>query len=95
LEQKIERFLSLNTYEDRDALLRGHKPHQLRKGKGKQSSRQNTYIMIENSGARDIIVKSVKLIDNVASTIPDFGLKFNPTVKREKSILSVMNKTRK
>ncbi|HZS42605.1 MAG TPA: reverse transcriptase domain-containing protein [Candidatus Paceibacterota bacterium] len=94
LETKVDRFLALNTFEDRDELLRGLKPHQTRKGKGK-TTKKNTYIMIENSGARDIITRAVKTIDNVASTTEDFGLRLIPTVRRGKSILTVMNKTRK
>ena len=37
LEQKIDRYLALNVYEDRSELLRGNKPHKDRKGKSKDT----------------------------------------------------------
>jgi hypothetical protein len=94
LETKIDRHIGLNYYSDRDALLRGDKPHKDRLGKGKDT-KVNTYIMIENSGSRNIITNAVKAVDKVVSRIPNFGTRFVPTIKRGKSIYSVMNQLRK
>ena len=93
LEQKIDRYLALNVYEDRSELLRGNKPHKDRKGKSKEP-RHNAYIMIENSGSRGIMTNAIKLIDNTASLIPKYDTRFLATIRKGKSILSVMNKTR-
>ena len=93
LEQKIDRYLTLNVYEDRSKLLVGDKPHKDRKGKSKEP-RRNAYIMIDNSGSRSILTNAVKVVDRVAATIPNFNIRFLSTVRKGRSILSVMNKTR-
>jgi len=51
--------------------------------------------MIENSGSRNIITKAVKTVNNTVARIPNFGVNFVPTVRRGKSIYSVMNNLRK
>ncbi|GES84136.1 reverse transcriptase (RNA-dependent DNA polymerase) domain-containing protein [Rhizophagus clarus] len=95
LDRKIEAQLQLNSWADRQALLRGEKPHKDRKGKGKDT-RQNTYVLIDNSGCRDVITSSVKAIDNIAREfVPELDLRFAPVVKKGKNILSVMNTLRK
>ena len=94
LETKIDRHLALNVYSDRTALLRGEKPHKDRKEQGKGNSKQDVHVMIENSGSRSIITRAVKTIDNVMAMHPNFGLRFVPTVRKGKSILSVMNQLR-
>ena len=94
LETKINRHLALNTYSDRDALLRGEKPHKDRIGKDKDNV-VNTYIMIDNSGTRSIITKAVKAVDNAVARLPNIGTRFIPTVRRGKSVYSVMNNLRK
>jgi hypothetical protein len=94
LKQKIELQLDLNNYEDRIALLRGEKPHEQRKGKGKgkQINRQDTYILVENSGCREIVTNFVKNIDYLARDYDKLPLHFLPVVKKGKTVLSVMNK---
>jgi hypothetical protein len=96
-EIKIARQLQLNDWDDRAALLRGEKPHQKRKqDKGKGKIRQVTYIPVDNSGCRDIITSSVKMVDNISGMFePQLGLSFLPVVKKGKSILSVMTSARK
>jgi hypothetical protein len=86
--------LQFNTFADRNALLRGEKPQLARKGKGK-NKRHNTYITIENSGIRDVVTKQVKLIDFVSSEFDKNLLTFIPVVKKGKTVMTVMNKTRK
>ena len=95
-ERQIQNFLQKNTWDDRAALLRGEKPHLERQGKGKgKKSKQDAFILIDNSGCRDIITQQVKLIDNIASvSVPDLGLHFLPVVKKGKTILSVMTNMR-
>jgi hypothetical protein len=96
LEQKVERYLALNVYSDREQLLRGEKPHQIRKQDlGNKKKGKNVYIMLENSGARGLITSAVKLIDQTAARQPGNMVRYLPTVRKGKSILSVMNKTRK
>jgi hypothetical protein len=96
-ENKVLRQLQLNDYNDRMALLRGEKPHQDRKDKGKMvDKRQDSYILIDNSGSRGIITSAVKQIDYIAREFnPTIGIHFLPVVKRGKSILTVVNKMRK
>ena len=93
LETKIDRHLALNVYSDRNALLNGEKPHKDRLGKDKDT-KLNTYVMIENSGSRSILTKAVKTVDSSVAMIPNLGLRFVPTIKKGKSIYSVMNKLR-
>ena len=82
----------MNVYEDRSKLLVGDKPHKDRKGKSKEP-RRNAYIMIDNSGSRSILTNAVRVVDRVAATIPNFNIRFLSTVRKGRSILSVMNKT--
>jgi hypothetical protein len=95
LKEKIEEQLSLNWYDDRSALLKGDKPHKDRKGKNLDNNRQNVHVLIENSGARNVITHAVKTVDNVNRAFTNSNLRFLPTIKRGKSILSSLNKLRK
>jgi hypothetical protein len=87
----------LNSWADRQALLRGEKPHKERRGLGKgKDTRQDAFILIDNSGCRDIITSAVKSVDNIAKNFePELGLHFLPVVKKGKNILSVVNTLRK
>jgi hypothetical protein len=91
----IERQISLNTYNDRADLLVGKKPHKERQKDKVKDNRHDTFILIDNTGARNIIVNAVKTVDNVTRLSTNIGLRFLPTVRRGKNIMSVMNKIRK
>jgi hypothetical protein len=95
LQEKVDRYLELNYYSDRDPLLRGEKPHQNRRKDLGNKSGNNVYIMLENSGARNLITTAVKKIDQVASGQPGQTIRYLPVVKKGKSILTVVNKLRK
>jgi len=96
LEEKVDRYLALNTYEDREALLRGEKPHSDRSTKDKgNNNRKNNYITLENSGYRGIITGAIKLIDNVAANVPANSNRYVPVVLKGKTILTTMNQLRK
>ncbi|CAI2195575.1 7279_t:CDS:1, partial [Funneliformis geosporum] len=91
LEYDINRFIRLNPYEHRSRLLLSEKPHideatlELR-----ESINKRRYIMVQNTGARPILVKAIRYIANFDQTEP-----FTPVVRKGKSIISVLNKARK
>jgi hypothetical protein len=97
MDRKIQSQLQLNSWADRQALLRGEKPHKQRRGLGiGKDTRQDAFILIDNSGCRDIITSAVKSVDNIAKNFePELGLHFLPVVKKGKNILSVVNTLRK
>lgn len=95
LADTIERFISYNLYEDREDLLHGRKPHLARLGKSNMndSTNKNKFILIENSGSRVAVVNAVKNI-NRSLVLSSSDFRLVPVVKRGKSVLSVVSKTR-
>ncbi|CAB4445838.1 unnamed protein product [Rhizophagus irregularis] len=95
LADTIERYISYNLYEDREDLLHGRKPHLARLGKTNMndSTNKNKFILIENSGSRVAVVNAVKNI-NRSLVLASSPTRLIPVVKRGKSVLSVVSKTR-
>ena len=93
-ESLVERFVNLNTFEDRSELLLGNKPHQLRKGLNKDIS-QNRHVIVRNEGSRLLITRGITILNNLLAASNAADDKVNIVVSKGRSILSVMNKTRK
>ena len=93
-ESFVERFCTINNFEDRGALLDGLKPHQQRNGLGTdvQSSR---FVSIRNEGSRLLVTRGIKILNNLLSASNAADDRVNVVVSKGQSILSVMNKTRK
>ena len=94
-ESLIVKFIALNTFDDRDELLNGEKPHQTRVGLEPKDNSKNRYITIRNNGERLVIENALKNFNRFFNVIVPNDLRFVPVITTGKSISTVMNKARK
>jgi hypothetical protein len=93
-ETKVEHFVALNSFDDRSDLLHGKKPHQQRKGLGTDIT-NNRFVKIRNEGSRLLFTQGVRILNNLLVNSKATDDRIIPIVTKGKSILSVMNKTKK
>ena len=93
-ESIVDRFIALNVHEDRADLLQGRKPHQLRKGLGNDIT-NTRFVTVPNNGSRPIVTNANRILNNLLQTTGSSDTAMQSVVTRGKSIISVMNKTRK
>jgi hypothetical protein len=93
-EEQIERFVGLNYFEDRRALLDGEKPHKERKGLQEQDNNDRT-VLIRNSGVRPLMESSIRIVSNYSNALSLTNFRMVPVVEKGKSIISVLDKAKK
>jgi hypothetical protein len=102
-EKIIQQKISLNNYNDRDDLLKGGKPHQMRKLIGSGNTNGETsknanwlFVPLENDSARPIVSDSLKGATKLSSLISkDETCTFLFPVRRGRSIYSTLAKALK
>ena len=90
----IERFCLLNYYGDRNELLVGAKPHKTRKN-AREEKGNNSYIAVRNSGSRPLLTSAIHVVDSFVNTLEITERRLVPVVSQGKTIISVMNQTKK
>jgi len=93
-ESLVDKFVALNSFDDRAALLQGEKPHQNKDGLGKDV-KSNRYVIIRNEGSRLILTRGISILNNLLAAVNETHDRLIPVVSKGRSIISVMNKTRK